>query len=789
MFQLNLKIALRNLWKNKGYTLINVGGLAIGLASCMLLLIYVAYEWSFDRQAPHSDKTYVVYNNFKTDAETFSWAWTPGVMAKEVQETIPGVAYASHSSYPQQQLIGFDKKQFKKNTVFADKAFLKIFDFKFLNGNAEQALSDINSVILTETLARSLFGTEDPLNKTLKLNNNEVLKVTGVIADIPYNSSIRFDYLLTWDMYLKQNPWAKNNNWGSNHCLTLVQLQSNKSFNEANAQMKGIYGRHIKDANVSTALLHPLTKWHLYDKFERGKPVGGRIDQIKLFFILAFCILLIACVNFMNLSTARSEKRSKEVGVRKAIGSSRKSLINQFMLESLLLAVIGMAVAFVLIEISLPYFNGLLNIHLAIDYNDWRFWGALVGLTIVTGLLAGSYPAFYLSSFEPIKVLKGFSLPGKTSVSVRKVLVVFQFTFAACLIVCTAVVYQQLNFIKNKPIGFQKTGLVEIPIQGSLLDQSKLNLLKQQLLASGAASHVSAFSTGLNESGNNTFGITWPGKNPNDRVLFNTRAVDFDFVKTIGSQLVSGREFSSTADSGSRQVMINEAAAKVMNLKEGVGATLTFGSDQVTVIGVMKDFTNESPYQSVRPMMMYYYPEDLNRVLIRLNPKQSISASVNQVDEVVKSINPDFPVDRVFVDDNFEQKFNDEKLLGTLSNWFGGFAIFISCLGLLGLALFMAEQRKKEISIRKVLGANTTDILTLLNKDFVKLVAIANLIAFPLAYIIVSKWLSAYEFRVGISVWPFVIAMVACLVVAILTVSLQSIKVVKSNPIDALKYE
>lgn len=789
MFQLNLKIALRNLWKNKGYTLINVGGLAIGLASCMLLLIYVAYEWSFDRQAPHSDKTYVVYNNFKTDAETFSWAWTPGVMAKEVQETIPGVAYASHSSYPQQQLIGFDKKQFKKNTVFADKAFLKIFDFKFLNGNAEQALSDINSVILTETLARSLFGTEDPLNKTLKLNNNEVLKVTGVIADIPYNSSIRFDYLLTWDMYLKQNPWAKNNNWGSNHCLTLVQLQSNKSFNEANAQMKGIYGRHIKDANVSTALLHPLTKWHLYDKFERGKPVGGRIDQIKLFFILAFCILLIACVNFMNLSTARSEKRSKEVGVRKAIGSSRKSLINQFMLESLLLAVIGMAVAFVLIEISLPYFNGLLNIHLAIDYTDWRFWGALVGLTIVTGLLAGSYPAFYLSSFEPIKVLKGFSLPGKTSVSVRKVLVVFQFTFAACLIVCTAVVYQQLNFIKNKPIGFQKTGLVEIPIQGSLLDQSKLNLLKQQLLASGAASHVSAFSTGLNESGNNTFGITWPGKNPNDRVLFNTRAVDFDFVKTIGSQLVSGREFSSTADSGSRQVMINEAAAKVMNLKEGVGATLTFGSDQVTVIGVMKDFTNESPYQSVRPMMMYYYPEDLNRVLIRLNPKQSISASVNQVDEVVKSINPDFPVDRVFVDDNFEQKFNDEKLLGTLSNWFGGFAIFISCLGLLGLALFMAEQRKKEISIRKVLGANTTDILTLLNKDFVKLVAIANLIAFPLAYIIVSKWLSAYEFRVGISVWPFVIAMVACLVVAILTVSLQSIKVVKSNPIDALKYE
>lgn len=787
MFQLNLKIALRNLWKNKGYTLINVGGLAIGLASCMILLIYVAYEWSFDRQAPNSDKTYVVYNNYKTDAETFSWAWTPGVMAREVEATVPGVALASHSSYPQDHLIGYDKNQFKKSTVFADRQFLKIFDYKFLRGNPEKALSDINSVILTESLAKSLFGNDDPINKTLKLNNNELLKVDAVIADVPYNSSIRFDYLLSWEMYLKQNPWARNNNWGSNHCLTVVQLQDNALFDKANAEMSGIYGRHIKEKNVSKALLHPITKWHLYDKFENGKSVGGRIDQIKLFFILAFCILLVACVNFMNLSTARSEKRSKEVGVRKAIGSSRKSLISQFMLESTLLAVMGMAVAFVLIEISLPYFNGLLNIHLAIDYTDWRFWSALIGLTFITGLLAGSYPAFYLSSFEPVKVLKGFTMPGKGSISIRKVLVVFQFTFAACLIICTAVVYQQLKFIKNKPIGFQRAGLIEIPVQGSLKERSKLDLLKQQLIKSGGATHVSAFSTSLNDGGNNTFGIEWPGKNPNERILFNNRSVDLDFVNTIGSQLVSGREFTATSDT--TQIMVNEAAVKAMKLKDGTGAKMSGGGNQFTVIGVIKDFTNESPYQSVRPMIMYYYPPDFDKIIIRLNPAQSISASMSQVNDVVKSINPDFPVDARFIDDGFEQKFNNEKLLGTLANWFGGFAIFISCLGLLGLALFMAEQRKREISIRKVLGANTTDILTLLNKDFVKLVAIANLIAFPLAYVIVNKWLSNFEFRVGISMLPFVLAILLCLIIAILTVSVQSVKVAKANPIDALKYE
>ncbi|MBB5623761.1 ABC-type antimicrobial peptide transport system permease subunit [Pedobacter cryoconitis] len=788
MFKLDLKIALRSLWKNKGYTLINIGGLAIGLASCMILLLYVAYEWSYDRQFTNFDKTYVIYNNAKTSSQTFSWAWTPNAMADEVRNKITGVTYASHSSYPREELISNGEKNFKKKSVYTDQSFLKIFDYKFLKGNPLTALANVNSVILTETMAKNLFGDEDPINKTVKLEGTEVLKVEGVIEDVPKNSTIQFDYLMPWSLLIKQNPWIKQMNWGNNMCLTVVQLRSNTFFDKANGQIRDIYKNNNKDA-TNAGLLHPLTKWHLYDTFENGKSVGGKIDQLRIFLILAFCILLIACVNFMNLSTAKSEKRAKEVGVRKAIGSSRRALIGQFMIESILLSFMAMLVAFTLMEVSLPYFNALLNIELTISYQNWTFWLVLFGLTSFTGFIAGSYPAFYLSSFEPVKVLKGFNTAGSSSLSVRKALVVFQFVFAACLIICTIVIYQQLNYIKDKSIGYEKAGLIEIPLQGNLFGKEKLMLLKERLLKTGAVTGVTFFSRSINEGGNNTFSVGWPGKNPKEDILFNNRDAGEDFAKTIGSDLVEGREFSSRFTADSTHIVINQAAVKVMGLKHPIGTTLNIFGKLFTIIGVMKDFVMESPYKTAAPMFITNHLQGVNHAIIRLNPTQSIGNSVAQIDEVIKALNPNFPVDRKFVDESFQQKFQDERLLGILSNWFGGFAIFISCLGLLGLALFMAEQRKKEISIRKILGASTLNILTLLNKDFIKLVAIANLIAFPLAYIIISKWLSAFEFNVGVTVLPFVIATGLSLIIAILTVSVQSVKVAKATPIDSLKHE
>ncbi|NTE05648.1 FtsX-like permease family protein [Agrobacterium tumefaciens] len=789
MFKLNLKIALRNLWKNKGFSLINIGGLAIGLASCMVLLLYVAYEWSYDKQFTNNDKTYVVYQNMEANGKTFSWAWTPNVMADEVKEKLPGIKYASHSTYPRSNLITVANNKLISKVVFADPSFLKILNYKFLKGNHTKVLENLNSIILTKSFAKKLFGDEDPINKTVKLENQDVLKVEAVIEDIPANSSIIFECIMPWDLFLKRETWAKENNWGNNMCLTLVQLQNNKFFPAANAYIHDIYKRNQKE-NLSVALLHPLSKWHLYGDFVNGKSVGGKIDQLKIFLLLAFCILLIACVNFMNLSTARSERRAKEVGVRKAIGSSRQSLINQFFLESILITVVATVIAFILVEVSIPYFNNLLNIKLTIDYSDFRFWAALFMLMIITGFTAGSYPALYLSSFEPIKVLKGLKLKTDSSVSVRKVLVVGQFVFAACLIICTAIIYQQLNYIKNKPIGYDQSNLVQIAVQGKMMKYKNLELLKTQLLKSGATSDVTFFSSDVTEGGNNTTNIDWPGKNPNEVVSFNHRAIGYDFIKTMGTKLLSGREFSMQFPADSSSVMLNEAAVKMMGLKNPIGAVITFWGTKFTNVGVVKDFVVESAYQKVSPMIFRLNTsEDISVIIARLNPNQNMSSSLATIDEVVKNIEPNYPVNRKFVNESFEVKFQDEKLLGTLSNWFGGFAIFISCLGLLGLALFMAEQRKKEISIRKVLGASTVNILTLLNKDFIKLVAIANMIAFPLAYIIINKWLSSFEYRVSISIIPFALAIVISIIIAVLTVSIQSVKVAKANPVDALKYE
>lgn len=788
MIRLNLKIALRNLWKNKGFTLINVGGMAIGLASCMILLLYVSYEWSYDKEFSNYDKTYVVFNNFHSNGKIYSWSTTPNTMAEEARVKIPGVAYAAHLTFPNSLLISYKDKKFKNEGIFADPFLLKILNYKFIKGNPGQALKGINTVILTKTLAKKLFGNEDPINKTVKFYNKEPLKVEAVIEDIPANNTIRFDYIIPWALAEKMEPLVKNPNWENNSFLTLLQLRDNHLFDQASAAIKGIYRRHNKNSS-GEAMLHPLAKWHLYSEFENGKSVGGKIDQLKIFLFLAFCILLIACVNFMNLSTAKSEKRAKEVGVRKAIGSTRKSLIGQFMVESVLLSFLATIVAFVLVEISLPYFNNLLGTKLTIDYENWKFWFVLFSLISFTGLLAGSYPAFYLSSFDPVSVLKGAGIKAGSSFSVRKILVVFQFVFAACLIICTTIIYQQLNYIKNKPVGYDKGNLLELSVQGNLDDPKKLDLLKEQLLKSGAATSVTFFSTTMNSEGSNTNDVSWPGKDLNEKITFNFRGAGYDFVKTIGTEMVSGREFSAQYPDPNSAV-VNEAAVKAMGLKNPLGTTIKLWDHQLTIVGVMKDFVMESAYEKVNPMIFRPTNEfHASVVVLRLNGAQNISSSLAQIDEAVKAINPDFPADRKFVNEAFEEKFTNEQLLGTLSNWFGGFAIFISCLGLLGLALYMAEQRKKEISIRKVLGASTYNILTLLNKDFIKLVLIANLIAFPIAYIIISKWLSSFEFRVTISILPFAIAAILSLIIAIFTVSAQSIKVAGSTPIDALKHE
>lgn len=787
MFRLNLKIALRNLWRYKVYTLINIGGLAIGLASCMLLLLYVAYEWGYDRQFSNYKNTYIVYTNSDTEGSKTSYAWTPGVLAPELKAKIPGVKYASHSSYPELHLIVNGANSYRSSAIFADPDFLKILDYRFLKGNPAQALKDINTVILTESMAKRLFGMEDPINKTVKLDNQDLLKVEAVIADVPKNNSIQFDYLMPWALFERKNEWIKDMHWQGMFCLTMVQTENEVLSSPALEAITQVYKTNDKESK-NEAMLHPLSKWHLYGEFQNGKAVGGKISQVKLFFMLAVCILLIACVNFMNLSTARSEKRAKEVGIRKVIGSNRMMLVYQFMLESFLLTLFGLVIAFMLAELSIPYFNGILDTDLVMVYSDWRFWTVLSLLTLFTSIIAGSYPAFYLSSFEPVKVMKGFGKSGSSSLSVRKILVVSQFVFAACLIICTVVIYQQINYIKNRPIGFNKSNLIEISMVGELRGPGKLELLKEQLLKSGTVNSISNFSRSINQMGHRAMNLGWPGKHNEKEVLFNYRYAGYDFLKTIGASLISGRDFSlQHADSAN--VLVNEAAVKAMGLKTPLGTVITWGDNTSTIIGVIKDFVVESPFEKALPMVVAHTDRNAAVLVARLNPDQNITQSMTAIDAIVKSLNPAFPVERKFVDDNIEEKFHNEQLMGTIANWFGGFAVFISALGLLGLALFMAEQRRKEVSIRKVLGASNLNILSLLNKDFLRLIVIANLIAFPLAYLITGKWLSQYEYRVSISLLPFCGALLISVVISALTVSIQSIKVARANPVDALKYE
>ncbi|WP_316842334.1 ABC transporter permease [Pedobacter gandavensis] len=791
MFKTNLKIAIRNLWKNKGFTLINIGGLAIGLACCLMLLLYVNYEWTYDKQLKDIDRIYITKLNLKINGQLITTVAVPNKLAETAVETVPGVEQAARVAMStQDKLFSYRENNNKLNGLFVDPSLLKIFDYKFIYGDANQALKEPNSILLTASTAKRLFGNENPLGQTVKWDDRKLLKVAAVIEDLPKNQSFQFDALQSWALFEQEKPEEKETNWGAISCVTIIKLKDAQHFAAADASMRKLIAAHDKDTDLE-AFLFPYAKVRLYDEFSNGKPSGGKIDQVRLFLFLAFCVLLIASINYMNLSTARSEKRAREVGIRKAMGSTRFNLMGQFILESLFLSFLALLLAFVLLELSLPYFNNLLNIQINIDYHSYPFWTTLLVLVLFTGLLAGSYPAFYLSSFSPIKVLKGFKGNSANSLSIRKILVVVQFSLSVCMIICAIVIYSQIQFMKNKPLGFDSSNLVELDIEGEWVKPAVIARFKEELKKAGAIVHATEFANSFTEGGSITGNIGWPGKAANDNSIIDYRSTGYDFINTVGTRLIAGREFSPKflADTAT-SVMINERAVQTMGLKNPVGTQITWGDNpKLTIIGVVKDYANEAIGSKSRPTLFYYGPAKSEVLLLRLNPALPLNKSVALVNKISAQINPAYPLALKFTSQDMEKQLTTEKLLSVLSNIFGGFAIFISCLGLLGLALYMAEQRSKEISIRKVLGADLQNILVLLNKDFMKLVFISNIIAFPLAYILAKNWLSKYDYKVEISIWPFLIAAMISLLISILTVSMQTFKVAKANAIDALKYE
>ena len=790
MFRLNLKIAFRNLWRNKTSSVINITGLAIGLASCLLLLLYVNYEWNYDQQFKDADKVYQVLINFQdASGKITSTGSAPGNgIDGAIRNRIPEIDAVARITGGGNKLIANGRTSFKKSALFADPEILKIFNYEFIAGNPLTALDIPNSVVITEQTAKLLFGGVNVLNKSVKYENDKNLTITGVIKDFPGNTTIKFDYVLPWSFLELINENVRTWNWSDFSWPVILKVNDHSKVELINSKIKGLFNERAQDTKAEN-FIFPFAKTHLYTKFVNGKSAGGEIEKIYLFIGLAFGILFIACINFMNMATAKSERRAKEVGIRKTIGATRSSLVIQFLTEAMVLTCGSVLVAIAAVELALPMFNNLLNIEITIAYTNIWYWFVIFGVVLVTGLLSGLYPALFLSAFNPIKILQRKTARAKSiPVNLRQVLVVGQFCFAIMLIIATLVIYKQINFIKNRPIGYQANLLAEMPQEGEL--SSKFEVFKSEVLKTGAVTAVSQAAGSLSNVSNWFTGFEWPNRPPGGQdIVFNRLETTYDFVKTNGIELVAGRDFSKDFASDTAGILLSSSAVKVMNLQSPLGTMVKFNGNSVKVIGVFKDIIWDSPYLAEKPMVINFKKNADYRISLRLNPANSLSRNVELISAVAKRLNPAYPVDIKFLDQLYADKLQSEIILGILANLFGGIAIFISCMGLYGLVAYSAEQRTKEFGVRRVLGATVSSIMGLLSISFLKMIFVASCIGVPLAYYLMSRWLTNFEFRTSISLQLILISIVSTSAIAILTVSLQAFKAAKANPVDALKYE
>jgi putative ABC transport system permease protein len=719
----------------------------------------------------------------------------PYPMGEELRTKYPDFKAVAMSDWGGGHALAVGNQKFSKTGHFLGKQGVDMFSFEILKGD-KSPLNDPYSIVLTDELAQIIFGDKDPIGKVLKLDNTIDLKVTAIVAKQPKNASYQFDYLIPWDLQIKLYPYLQEaqTQWNNNSFQVFVQLKDGVNPEKTNTQIKNIVLKHLPDDKTmqntvkAEVFIFPMEKWRLYGEFKDGINTGGFIRYVKLFGITGLIVLLIACINFMNLSTARSEKRAKEVGVRKAMGSGREQLIGQFLSESLIISFFSLIFALGIVEITLPFFNALTEKEASLQLANPLFWGIMVVFTIFTGLLAGSYPALYLSSFNPVRVLKGTIRLGKNASLPRQVLVVLQFTFSIALMIATLIIYQQIQYGKNRPIGYDNKGLISIFSSDNLI--KNYAPLRNELLASGAVSSICKSSSPPYTIWSNNAGWEWKGSRPEDKsVIFSTIAVSYDYVKTMGIKLKSGRDFSTDFVSDSSGVILNEAAVKRMGLKNPVGESLKWNGQNITVIGVTPDIQMGSPFRPIDPLTVIFNKTWVNCFCVRLNPNASASEAIKKMNVIFDKYNPGYPFEYQFTDEQYAKKFDYLELIGNLSLVVAFLAIFISCLGLFGLASFMAEQRTKEIGVRKVLGATVLNITTLLSKDFLKLVLISILIASPIAYFAMKSWLQNYEYKIEIGAGVFIIVMITAIIIALLTVSYQAVKAGLANPVKSLRTE
>ena len=785
MFKSYLKIALRNLTRYRAFTIINILGLALGLACTIFIMLWVQDELSYDEFNKNAEIIYrVVENQYYAGGEVFPVAVTPGPLAKSLKDNYPEIVDAARFKF-NKKILRYNNKVFAEDVAFADPSFLKIFTYPLLNGNRDNVLNDLHSIVLTEKAAQKYFGNEDPIGKTFIIDDSLNLRVTGVLKDIPTNSHLHFEFLVPFE-FLK-NLGAKLDQWGNNSFYTYVQLQQNAKVSELNKKIKDEIKKHNEGAATDLEL-QQLLRIHLYSAGKYAADIQGlgNIEYVNIFLLVALIVVLIACINFMNLSTARATQRAKEVGMRKVIGANRWQIIKQFYFESILFAFIGLLMALVITDLLLNAFNDLSGKVISLSSLGSTTIIGLIILTLFTGVIAGSYPAIYLSSFLPIKVLKSDSTISGGGSFFRKVLVVIQFSLSLILIIGTLIISSQLNYIKNKDLGFNRENIIALNTDNSI--RSNFEAVKNKLKQNPKIVSVAASNLNPMYVMNSTSNINWEGKTKKEEVLFHFIFSDRDLVNTFNMKIVEGRFFSEDFGSDTSSIVINEEAAKVLGMKDPVGKILTMWGDKLYIIGVVKNFNFKPLYTKIEPLLIRYSDNLLFSMFVRIKPGD-ITGTIDFMKSVYKIFSPSAPFDYHFLDEDFEHLYMSVTRMQTIFTYFAIFAILISCLGLFGLSSYIAERRTKEIGIRKVLGANIFSLSYLLSFEFTKWVLISNVIAWPVAYYLMNKWLQDFAYRIDISLWIFPLAGLLVLAIAVLTVSYQTIKTALVNPVKSLRYE
>ena len=792
MFRNYLKIAVRSLLKNKLYSGINIFGLALGMACSLLIGLWVKDELSYDRFLTDAEHIHFVRVNFQdtNTGEIYTNHVTPGPLQEAIAKDIAEVAAVTKINYGPELLIKAvgvpnGEKAAKEKGHYATDDFFGVFDLPVIYGDPKATLAQTNQIVITRKVAEKYFPNGLAIGKTLQLDNDKYYVVGAVIEDLPPNSTLQFGWLVNWKV--QEQDWMKK--WGNNSFSTYVRLKPHTTPAQAEAAMKDLYPRYGgKNFAAGRPTLQPLTDLHLYWDYKNGKAVGGRIEYVRIFSIVALFILLIACINFMNLATARSANRAKEVGVRKVVGALRSSLIGQFLSESILTSLLAVVLALGLVWGVLPTFNTVFEKQLTLNLTEPVLWGIILVLVVVTGFLSGSYPALFLSSLQPIKILKGRLQFGAGPALFRRTLVVFQFSLSIFLIVGMLAVGKQMNYLRTKNLGLDRENVIYVPLEGETAQPKKVEPFRQEVMRlPSVASATTTMSLPVDVQ-SSSGDLKWPGKDPNLGTSVSVLAVGGDFIRTMNIKLLAGRDFRVESPADSSNYIINEATAKMMGISDPIGKEATFWYGKGRIVGLMKDFHLNSLHQAISPLILCFDARNTSYLLVKTRAGQTQQAIAN-LEKLSKAFNPNYPFTYHFVDEAYEKLYQSEQQVNTLVNYFGVLAILISCLGLFALAAFTAEQRTKEIGVRKVLGASVPNIVGLLSKDFLKLVLIALVLASPLAWWALDKWLGSFQYHEELTWWIFAVAGVLAVVIAFLTVSYQSVKAALMNPVTSLRSE